>query len=88
MQPKRRAQHLHPSRTTMSRTNEKSDRRRDPLFLFVCHLEWHTRRNIVAYQELIAALDDPSDSIRVVAEVLLSRSAPRPEPNEVGIEVW
>ena len=61
---------------------------RDPLYLFACHLEWHNKRNLAAYQELLAALDDSSDEIRTVAEVLLRRSSPRPEPSVRGIEAW
>jgi len=57
---------------------------RDPLYLFACHLEWRNRGNIAAYQELVAALDDPDCDIRVVAEVLLYRNAPRPDqPREM-----
>jgi len=56
------------------------------LYLFVCHLEWHGRRNLAAYEELLAALDDPDDKIRIVAEVLLQRSSPRPRPNEGPIK--
>jgi hypothetical protein len=59
---------------------------RDPLYLFLCHLEWHTRRNLGAYQELIAALDDNDYSIRMVAEVLLHRISPRFEPTERRVE--
>ncbi|MFY9912516.1 MAG: hypothetical protein WCF22_15700 [Candidatus Sulfotelmatobacter sp.] len=59
---------------------------RNALYLFVCHLEWHDRRNVSAYQELLAALDDPDASIRVVAEVLLRRSSPRPVPGEIGVD--
>ena len=32
--------------------------RRNPLHLFVCRLEWRSKRNLAAYQELVAALDD------------------------------
>ncbi len=53
-------------------------RRRDPLYLFACHLEWRDRRNLEAYKELIAALDDHDRDIRYVAELLLHRSSPRP----------
>jgi hypothetical protein len=49
---------------------------RDPLYLFVGHLEWHKNRNLAAYQELLAALDDPNKEIRTVAEMLLHRSSP------------
>jgi hypothetical protein len=50
----------------------------DPLYLFVCHVEWHQRRNLEAYQELVAALDDSDGSIRTIAEMMLHRSSPRP----------
>lgn len=62
---------------------------RDPLYLFLCHLEWHNRRNLGAYQEFLAALDDNDYSIRIVAEVLLHRSSPRRrEPTELSVETW
>ena len=61
---------------------------RDPLYLFACHLEWRNHRNLSAYQELLAALDDPNKGIRVVAEVLLHRSSPRPESREQNVKVW
>jgi hypothetical protein len=46
--------------TQMSSGNEMSNsvRHRDVLYLFACHLEWRDRRNVAAYQELVAALDD------------------------------
>ena len=50
----------------------------DPLYLFVCHVEWHQRRNLEAYQELVAALDDSDNRIRTMAEMMLHRSSPRP----------
>ena len=53
--------------------------RRDPLYLFACHLEWRDRRNLHAHKELIAALDDYDEDIRHLAELLLHRSSPRPE---------
>ena len=53
--------------------------RRDPLYLFACHLEWRDRRNLEAHKELVAALDDHDDDIRHLAELLLHRSSPRPE---------
>lgn len=61
---------------------------RDALFLFVCQLEWHGRQNLVAYQELLAALDDPDGDIRTVAEVLLHRNSPRPQAAEKDVEAW
>ena len=51
----------------------------DPLYLFACHLEWHHRRNLAAYQALVAALDDSEKRIREIAEMLLHRSSPRPD---------
>ena len=63
-------------------------RHRDALYLFACHLEWHTRRNLAAYQELIAALDDHDDDIRCLAESLLHRNSPRPERTAAFVESW
>jgi len=60
---------------------------RDPLYLFACHLEWRNRGDLLAYHELVAALDDPNKEIRTVAEVLLHRSSPRPKPSVTGVEV-
>ena len=59
---------------------------RDVLYLFACHLEWRTKRNIAAYEELLAALDDLDGDIRRLAECLLHRSSPRPERTAIGIE--
>ncbi len=61
---------------------------RDPLYLFACHLESHHKRNLAAYQELLAALDDVDCDIRAVAEALLHRSSPRREPAETTVEAW
>jgi hypothetical protein len=61
---------------------------RDPLYLFVCHLEWLTKRNLAAYQELLAALDDHDGDIRRLAEYLLHRSSPRPGRTATGIGSW
>jgi hypothetical protein len=55
---------------------------RDPLYLFACHLEWHNKRNVAAYRELLAALDDPDERNRAVAEALLKRGSPRPQPGQ------
>lgn len=52
---------------------------RDPLYLFVCHLEWRNRGVLSAYNELVAALDDSDPTIRAVAESLLRRCSPRPK---------
>jgi len=48
------------------------------LYLFACHLEWWHKGKLEAYQELVAALDDGDEDIRIVAEKLLHRSSPRP----------
>jgi len=74
----------------MSNGNEmsNSDAQRDPLYLFACHLEWRDRRNVAAYQELIAALDDPDDGIRAVAEALLKRRSPRRRADPKTAEAW
>lgn len=61
---------------------------RDPLFLFVCYLEWRGKRHLAAYQELLAALDDPDCQIRAVAEALLGRHSPHREPTDKAIDVW
>lgn len=53
-------------------------RQRDPLYMFACHLEWHIQRDLVAYAELLAALDDPDPDIRLLAESLMHRKSPRP----------
>ena len=61
---------------------------RDALYLFACHLEWRTKLNLAAYQELLAALDDQDGDIRCLAEFLLHRSSPRPERTATSIESW
>lgn len=43
----------------------------DPLYLFVCQIEWRRTRNLAAYQELLLAQNDTDPDIRLVAEVLL-----------------
>ncbi len=60
----------------------------DALYLFACHLEWLTKRNLAAYQELVAALDDQDGDIRCLAESLLHRSSPRPPRTATSIESW
>ena len=56
--------------------------RRDPLYLFACHLEWRDRRNLDAQKELVTALDDHDEDIRHLAELLLHRSSPRPRAKD------
>ena len=46
---------------------------RDPLYLFTCHLEWRSYKNVRALEELLAALESPNEEDRLVAESLLSR---------------
>ncbi len=41
---------------------------RNPLYLFACHLEWRTNRNLDAYKELLAGLDDSDERNRTVAD--------------------
>jgi hypothetical protein len=57
---------------------------RDPLYLFVCHLEWSRRRNLGAHQELVAALDDSDQAIRAMVEMMLHRYSPRPQRERRG----
>jgi hypothetical protein len=52
---------------------------RDALYLFICHLEWRTRRNLAAYQELLAALDDHDGDIRPPCRI-----SPAPKLAEAG----
>ena len=49
----------------------------DPLYLFACHLEWQKERNRRAFEELLAALDDPNEEVRLVAEYFLDQPSPR-----------
>lgn len=52
---------------------------RDAQFLVRCHLKWREERNLEAYHEIIAALDDQNPDIRQVAESLLHRLSPHPQ---------
>ncbi len=56
---------------------------RDPLYLLLCQLEWRDHRNLAAYGELVAALDDRDPIIRELAQILLHRRSPRPKSTEV-----
>ena len=51
----------------MSETTGQSD----PLYLFLCQLEWRRTRNLAAYQELLTARDATHPDTRAVAEALL-----------------
>jgi len=55
-------------------------KQRDPSYLFACQIAWRDQRDIKAYEQLVAALDDPSEELRAVAEHLLHRPSPRPQP--------
>ena len=52
---------------------------RDPLYLFLCHLEWRNRGALSAYAELVAALSDSDPAIRALAEDLIVRCSHRPK---------
>jgi hypothetical protein len=67
----------HPAAESQTKESLKTAGGRDPLYLFACHLEWHTEGSLLAFQELLAALDDPIEEVRLVAESLLGRSSPR-----------
>jgi hypothetical protein len=62
---------VNPSAESHAKEGLKADCGRDPLYLFACHLEWHTEGSLLAFQELLAALDDPNEDVRLVAESLL-----------------
>lgn len=55
---------------------------RDPLYLFACYLDWRDRRDLLAYKELMAALDDHEEGIRTLAESLLHRPSPHPRDSD------
>lgn len=76
------------SRTRTSNIVDMSEKvgKRDILYLFACHVEWRIRSSMGAYQELLAALDDPHCEIRSVEEVLLRRNALRPQPSETTVD--
>ena len=54
--------------------------------LLACYSEWRTKRNLAAYQRLLAALDDHNDDVRRLAECLLHRRSPRPERTATFLE--
>ncbi len=73
------------SQAPTSLTVRQRVKSRDPLYLFVCHLEWRCNKDVKAYQELIAALDDPDQAIRKLAEMLLHRPSPRPPSQRTSL---
>ena len=48
---------------------------RDAIYLFACHVEWHSRGNIRAYSELLSVLDDRDGEIRLITETLLAEGS-------------
>ena len=58
-------------------------RHRDALYLFACHLEWHTKGNLAAYLELMAALDDQDGAFAVLQ--ILSCTEARHGPSELRL---
>ena len=61
---------------------------RDPLFLLLCHTAWRDKRDLHAYLELTAALDDPDEQIRTLAEDLLHRASPRHREGGLAHAFW
>ena len=60
---------------------------RDPLYLFLCHLEWQKYRHVAEYNQLLAALDDVNPAIRQLAESLIQRTLPhRPKDREADLQ--
>ena len=68
---------LRRTRAVLANVPEK-DERRDPLYLFACHVEWRTNESPVEYEELLAGIDDHDGFIRALAEDLLSRKSVGP----------
>jgi hypothetical protein len=58
----------------------------DPLFLFLCHLEWRKHRHVAEYNQLLAALDDANPAIRQLAQSLIQRSSRRPRDREAHLQ--
>jgi hypothetical protein len=56
-----------------------------PCACFACHVDWRHRRYLGANQEVVVALDDSDKSIRVIAEMMLDRSSPRPQRESRGV---
>ena len=69
----------HPAAQSQTAERLKQACRWDPLYLFACHVEWHTEGNLRAFQDLLAALEDSSEEVRVVAESLLWPAVPTPQ---------
>lgn len=58
---------------------------RDPLYLFLCHLEWRNCHNLAAYNELVAALHDGEPAIRELAQNLIRLKSPRPQRTQAVV---
>jgi hypothetical protein len=71
------AESVRSNRTGLAEISEKTETR-DPLYLFACHVEWWTKRSLVEYKELLAAIDHHDCYIRTLAEELLTRSSSSP----------
>jgi hypothetical protein len=67
-----------PNQKSSPAKSVRSNRTRDPLYLFACHVEWCTKQSLVEYKELLAAIDDHDSYIRTLAGELLTRSPSRP----------
>jgi hypothetical protein len=59
---------------------------RDPLYLFLCHLEWRKHRHVAEYNQLLAALHDVDPAIRQLAKSLLQRTSARPRDREARLQ--
>ena len=71
------AESVRSNRTGVCDISERKETR-DALYLFACHVEWCTKQRLVAYEELLAAMDDHDCYIRTLSEELLTRSSSRP----------
>jgi len=58
----------------------------DPLYLFLCHLEWHKYAHVAAYNQLLAALEDSDPAIRELAKHLLGRRLSCPRDREAHLQ--
>ena len=50
----------------------------NPLYLFVSYLEWRIEGNLASLGELLAALADANEEVRLVAKSLITENSPRP----------
>jgi hypothetical protein len=59
---------------------------RDPLYLFLCHLEWRKYRHVAEYNQLLAALDEANPAVRQLAQSLIQPSSRRPRDREARLQ--